>query len=108
MSSTPAQELARDVIESLSPHITDVVLCPGSRNSPLSLEVLSRDDLRVHVRIDERSAAFLALGLARIQRRPVPVIMTSGTAVSNCLPAVTEAAAAETAVAVPARKIKTA
>lgn len=92
MSSTPAQELARDVIESLSPHITDVVLCPGSRNSPLSLEVLSRDDLRVHVRIDERSAAFLALGLARIQRRPVPVIMTSGTAVSNCLPAVTEAA----------------
>lgn len=92
MSATPAQELAREVIDSLKPHITDVVLCPGSRNSPLSLEVLSRDDLRVHVRIDERSAAFLALGLARIQRRPVPVIMTSGTAVSNCLPAVTEAA----------------
>ena len=92
MSVTPAQELAREVIEALSPHITDVVLCPGSRNSPLSLEVLSREDLRVHVRIDERSAAFLALGMARVQRRPVPVIMTSGTAVSNCLPAVTEAA----------------
>lgn len=92
MSVTPAQDLARAVIDTLAPHITDVVLCPGSRNSPLSLEVLARDDLRVHVRIDERSAAFLALGLARVQRRPVPVIMTSGTAVANCLPAVTEAA----------------
>ncbi|ANE03180.1 2-succinyl-5-enolpyruvyl-6-hydroxy-3-cyclohexene-1-carboxylic-acid synthase [Corynebacterium crudilactis] len=92
MSRTSAQELSRAVIDSLSPHITDVVLCPGSRNSPLSLEVLARADVRVHVRIDERSAAFLALSLARTQARPVAVVMTSGTAVANCLPAVTEAA----------------
>ncbi|MCK2201666.1 2-succinyl-5-enolpyruvyl-6-hydroxy-3-cyclohexene-1-carboxylic-acid synthase [Corynebacterium callunae] len=92
MSRTAALDLSRAVIETLSPHITDVVLCPGSRNSPLALEVLAREDLRVHVRIDERAAAFLALSLARVQRRPVPVVMTSGTAVSNCLPAMTEAA----------------
>ncbi|ALC04959.1 2-succinyl-5-enolpyruvyl-6-hydroxy-3-cyclohexene-1-carboxylate synthase [Corynebacterium deserti GIMN1.010] len=92
MSRTPAQELAAAVVDTLAPHITDVVLCPGSRNSPLVLEMLARQDLRVHVRIDERSASFLALALARVQARPVPVVMTSGTAVSNCLPAVTEAA----------------
>ncbi|MFP7364823.1 2-succinyl-5-enolpyruvyl-6-hydroxy-3-cyclohexene-1-carboxylic-acid synthase [Corynebacterium callunae] len=92
MSRTAAQDLSRAVLETLSPHITDVVLCPGSRNSPLALEVLAREDLRVHVRIDERSASFLALSLARVQRRPVAVVMTSGTAVSNCLPAMTEAA----------------
>lgn len=92
MSSTPAQDLARAVIDSLAPHVTDVVLCPGSRNSPLSLELLARQDLRVHVRIDERSASFLALSLARTQARPVAVVMTSGTAVANCLPAVAEAA----------------
>ncbi|BAU94869.1 2-succinyl-5-enolpyruvyl-6-hydroxy-3-cyclohexene-1-carboxylate synthase [Corynebacterium suranareeae] len=92
MSSTPAQDLARAVLNSLAPHVTDVVLCPGSRNSPLSLEVLARRDIRVHVRIDERSASFLALSLARAQARPVAVVMTSGTAVANCLPAVEEAA----------------
>ncbi|WP_080793323.1 2-succinyl-5-enolpyruvyl-6-hydroxy-3-cyclohexene-1-carboxylic-acid synthase [Corynebacterium pacaense] len=92
MPSTTAQELASAVIDSLAPHVTDVVLCPGSRNSPLALEVLSRSYLRVQVRIDERSAAFLALGISRVQRRPVVVIMTSGTAVANCIPAMTEAA----------------
>ena len=92
MSSTSAQELSRAVIDSLAPHVSDVVLSPGSRNSPLSLELLARQDIRVHVRIDERSAAFLALSLARTQGRPVPVIMTSGTAVANCYPAVIEAA----------------
>lgn len=58
----------------------------------MSLELLARQDLRVHVRIDERSASFLALSLARTQARPVAVVMTSGTAVANCLPAVAEAA----------------
>lgn len=70
--------------------MTDVVACPGSRNAPLLME-LARSDLRLHMRIDERSAAFLALGIARVQRRPVAVVMTSGTAVANTLPAVIEA-----------------
>ncbi|MBM9466261.1 2-succinyl-5-enolpyruvyl-6-hydroxy-3-cyclohexene-1-carboxylic-acid synthase [Nakamurella leprariae] len=74
--------------------ITDAVLAPGSRNAPLSMalhdaDVLGR--LRLHVRIDERTAGFLALGLARGSGRPVPVITTSGTAVANLHPAVLEA-----------------
>ncbi|QGU02923.1 2-succinyl-5-enolpyruvyl-6-hydroxy-3-cyclohexene-1-carboxylate synthase [Corynebacterium kalinowskii] len=78
------------VAELVAAGVTDVVGCPGSRNAPLLME-LARSDLRLHMRIDERSAAFLALGIARVQRRPVPVVMTSGTAVANTLPAVIEA-----------------
>lgn len=70
--------------------ITDIVVCPGSRNSALSL-MAARSALRVHTRVDERSASFFALGLARVQRRAVPVVVTSGTAVANCVPAAVEA-----------------
>jgi 2-succinyl-5-enolpyruvyl-6-hydroxy-3-cyclohexene-1-carboxylate synthase len=87
---TESSTLAQAVVEQLSRHVSDVVICPGSRNSPLSLALLARKDLRVHVRLDERSAAFLALGLARVQKRHVAVVMTSGTAVANCLPAMVE------------------
>ncbi|WP_394282209.1 2-succinyl-5-enolpyruvyl-6-hydroxy-3-cyclohexene-1-carboxylic-acid synthase [Corynebacterium sp.] len=83
--------LATAVVGTIADHVTDVVICPGSRNSPLVYALLTRRDLRVHVRIDERSAAFTALGIARVQRRHVAVVMTSGTAVANCLPAVVEA-----------------
>src|SRR5699024_6194271 len=79
------------VAAQLSRHVTDVVLCPGSRNSPLSLALLARKDLRVHTRVDERTAAFFALGLARVSGRHVAVVMTSGTAVANALPAMVEA-----------------
>lgn len=74
--------------------VQDAVVCPGSRNSPLSLALVEAERagrLRLHVRIDERTAAFLALGLAKYEGSPVPVIMTSGTAVANCMPAVVEA-----------------
>lgn len=94
MTSSP--ELARALAAELARHITDVVICPGSRNSPLSLAVLERADLRVHTRIDERSASFLALGMARVQRRHVAIITTSGTAVANCAPAMVEAAHSHT------------
>ena len=83
--------LAQQVAARLAEFATDVVLCPGSRNAPLSLALIAHPGLRVHVRLDERSAAFLALGLARVQQRHVAVVMTSGSAVSNCLPAVVEA-----------------
>lgn len=89
MISSP--ELAHLVAAELARHITDVVVCPGSRNSALSLALLARADVRVHTRIDERSAAFLALGMARATRRHVAVLTTSGTAVANCLPAMVEA-----------------
>ncbi|MGI9062499.1 MAG: 2-succinyl-5-enolpyruvyl-6-hydroxy-3-cyclohexene-1-carboxylic-acid synthase, partial [Pseudonocardiaceae bacterium] len=74
--------------------VRDAVLCPGSRNAPLSLALHDADAagrLRLHVRIDERTAAFLALGLALASARPVPVVCTSGTAVANLHPAILEA-----------------
>lgn len=95
-----SMDLAKNVAEQLSRHLSDVVICPGSRNSPLSLALLARTDMKVHVRLDERSAAFLALGLARVQRRHVGVLMTSGTAVANALPAMVEAHYSHTPLAV--------
>ncbi|TSD95110.1 2-succinyl-5-enolpyruvyl-6-hydroxy-3-cyclohexene-1-carboxylic-acid synthase [Skermania sp. ID1734] len=74
--------------------VTDVVLCPGSRNAPLAFALQAADAqgrLRLHMRIDERTAGFLAVGLAVAGGAPVPVVMTSGTAVANLGPAVLEA-----------------
>ena len=98
--------LAQSVVEQLSRHVSDVVICPDSRNSPLSLALLARKDIRVHVRLDERSAAFLALGMARVQKRHVAVVMTSGTAVANCLPAMVEAHYAHVPLAVVSRALR--
>ncbi|GAA0505116.1 2-succinyl-5-enolpyruvyl-6-hydroxy-3-cyclohexene-1-carboxylate synthase [Saccharopolyspora subtropica] len=74
--------------------VRQVVLSPGSRNAPLSYALhraAHAERLRLHVRIDERSAGFLALGLAARSRTPVPVVCTSGTAAANLHPAVSEA-----------------
>lgn len=70
-----------------------VVLCPGSRSAPLAYALFDADAagrLTLHVRIDERSAGFVALGLAKATG-PVAVVTTSGTAVANLHPAVLEA-----------------
>lgn len=71
------------------PKITDFVVCPGSRSAPLTLAA-AYSDKPVHIRTDERSAGFLALGLAKAGAFPA-VIATSGTAIGNLLPAVMEA-----------------
>jgi 2-succinyl-5-enolpyruvyl-6-hydroxy-3-cyclohexene-1-carboxylate synthase len=74
--------------------LREVVLAPGSRSTPLAMAFLDleqRGRLRLHVRIDERSASFTALGLAKASRRPVAVLCTSGTAAANFHPAVIEA-----------------
>ncbi|MFZ2512136.1 MAG: 2-succinyl-5-enolpyruvyl-6-hydroxy-3-cyclohexene-1-carboxylic-acid synthase [Gordonia sp. (in: high G+C Gram-positive bacteria)] len=74
--------------------VREAVLCPGSRNAPLAFALYAADRagrLRLHVRIDERSAGYLALGLAIASGVPVPIVMTSGTAVANMSPAVFEA-----------------
>jgi len=74
--------------------VCDVVLAPGSRSAPLAVALYAADvagALRLHVRVDERTAGFLALGLSVGSRRPVAVVTTSGTAVGNLLPAVMEA-----------------
>ncbi len=72
--------------------LTDAVLCPGSRNAPLSFALAADGRVTLHTRIDERTAGFLALGLAKASRRPVAVVTTSGTAAANLHPAVLEAA----------------
>jgi 2-succinyl-5-enolpyruvyl-6-hydroxy-3-cyclohexene-1-carboxylate synthase len=69
--------------------VTDAVVCPGSRSTPLALPLAER--LRVHVRLDERSAAFFALGLAMATGRPTVICVTSGTAAAELHPAVVEA-----------------
>ncbi len=73
--------------------IGHLVLCPGSRSAPLAAAaaLLERRGLRLHTAIDERSAAFFALGLGRAEGRPAAVITTSGSAVANLLPAAVEA-----------------
>ncbi len=90
-----ATQLARVIIRQiLEAGITDAVISPGSRNAPLSLALVAaqkRGLIKLHIRIDERTAAFYALGLAKASNRPVPVICTSGTAVANYHPAVLEA-----------------
>ncbi|MCX6466855.1 MAG: thiamine pyrophosphate-binding protein, partial [Pseudonocardiales bacterium] len=91
----PSVQSARAVVDELvRGGVTDAVFCPGSRNAPLAFALHDADAagrLRLHVRIDERTAGFLALGLALRSGRPVPVCTTSGTAVANLHPAVLEA-----------------
>jgi 2-succinyl-5-enolpyruvyl-6-hydroxy-3-cyclohexene-1-carboxylate synthase len=66
-------------------------VAPGSRSTPLALALADDERVRVHISIDERSAAFLALGVGRASGRPAVVLCTSGTAVANLHPAVLEA-----------------
>ena len=91
----PSTAIAGVLVDELIANgVTDVVLAPGSRNAPLSMALAAADAagrLRLHVRIDERTAGFLALGLARGSGRPAVVVTTSGTAVANLHPAVLEA-----------------
>jgi 2-succinyl-5-enolpyruvyl-6-hydroxy-3-cyclohexene-1-carboxylate synthase len=74
--------------------LREVVIAPGSRSTPLAMAFFEHDRrgrLRLHMRIDERSASFTALGLAKASRRPVAILCTSGTAAANFHPAVIEA-----------------
>ncbi|MDP9497013.1 MAG: 2-succinyl-5-enolpyruvyl-6-hydroxy-3-cyclohexene-1-carboxylic-acid synthase, partial [Actinomycetota bacterium] len=95
----PSTALARVLVDELvRGGVREAVLSPGSRSAPLAFALHraeTRGRLRLHVRIDERSAAFLALGLAKASGRPVPVVTTSGTAAANLHPAVLEAAHAD-------------
>jgi 2-succinyl-5-enolpyruvyl-6-hydroxy-3-cyclohexene-1-carboxylate synthase len=92
---TSSTELGRAVLGRLVERgIREVVLAPGSRNAPLAFaayDLAEAGMVRLHTRLDERSAAFLALGLTKVGS-PAAVICTSGTAVANLHPALLEAA----------------
>lgn len=96
-SAAPSAVVAGLIVdELLRLGMVDAVVCPGSRSAPLARALVQAADaakVRLHVRIDERSAAFLALGLASRTRKVTPVITTSGTAVANLVPAMVEATA---------------
>ncbi|HJQ45387.1 MAG TPA: 2-succinyl-5-enolpyruvyl-6-hydroxy-3-cyclohexene-1-carboxylic-acid synthase [Amycolatopsis sp.] len=90
-STAQAKVLVDELVRNTVSH---VVLSPGSRNAPLSLalhDAAAAGRLQLHVRIDERGGAFLALGIAARTGRPVAVVCTSGTAAANFHPAVLEA-----------------
>ncbi|VBB06116.1 menaquinone biosynthesis protein mend [Lucifera butyrica] len=74
--------------------VNQAVISPGSRSTPLALLMAEHPGMKVWMHIDERSAAFFALGMAKAQRKPVALVCSSGTAVANYLPAVVEAAQA--------------
>lgn len=99
--TNPSTELARTVVTALrGAAVREAVIAPGSRNAPLSFALYdaqcpatpAEPGLRLHTRIDERTAGFLALGLAKVGGRAAAVVCTSGTAVANLFPAVMEAA----------------
>ncbi len=71
--------------------VTDAVVAPGSRSTPLVTALAADERIRVHVVLDERSAGFVALGIGLATGRPAPVVTTSGTAAVELHPAVVEA-----------------
>jgi hypothetical protein len=94
VSENRSTQVARGIVQGLvDAGVEHVVLCPGSRSAPLAYALHAAEQegrLSVHVRIDERSAAFTALGIG-MGAGPAAVVTTSGTAVANLLPAVWEA-----------------
>ena len=91
-SLNTANTISRMVVDLLAKHgVKKIVLSPGSRNTPLIIAANRSRDIECFSVVDERSAAFIALGLGSISCEPVALICTSGTAVLNYAPAVAEA-----------------
>jgi 2-succinyl-5-enolpyruvyl-6-hydroxy-3-cyclohexene-1-carboxylate synthase len=88
---TPAGPLRAITDALVSGGVRDVVICPGSRSTPLALAIRSHAHLRSWVHLDERAGGFFALGMAAASRRPTAILVTSGTAAAELSPAVVEA-----------------
>jgi 2-succinyl-5-enolpyruvyl-6-hydroxy-3-cyclohexene-1-carboxylate synthase len=71
--------------------VRNAIICPGSRSAPLAMALAAQPVIRIWMHVDERSAAFFALGMAKQLRQPVALLCTSGTAAANFLPALVEA-----------------
>ena len=95
MTINNATQCARAIVQAcISQGAKHVVIAPGSRNAPLAWAFAQAEKagaIKIHIRIDERDAGFLALGIAKATHQIVPVVVTSGSAVANLLPAVVEA-----------------
>jgi 2-succinyl-5-enolpyruvyl-6-hydroxy-3-cyclohexene-1-carboxylate synthase len=83
--------LAAFVVELVQTGIKDVVVSPGSRSTPMAMVMAEHPEINIHVHVDERSAAFFALGIAKAAKKPVAILCTSGTAAANYFPAIVEA-----------------
>ncbi|WP_262150327.1 2-succinyl-5-enolpyruvyl-6-hydroxy-3-cyclohexene-1-carboxylic-acid synthase [Chryseobacterium foetidum] len=71
--------------------ISDIIISPGSRNAPLAIHFSEIDSFNCFSIVDERSAAFVGMGMAMSEKKPVVLTCTSGSAAANYYPAVTEA-----------------
>lgn len=92
MSASFNRRWAQVIIAALTRHqVRHICIAPGSRSAPLTLAAAAEPALTCHTHFDERGLGFLALGLAKAAAAPVALIVTSGTAVANLLPAVIEA-----------------
>jgi 2-succinyl-5-enolpyruvyl-6-hydroxy-3-cyclohexene-1-carboxylate synthase len=90
-ATTTATFCATLVDELARAGVTDAVISPGSRSTPMALALAADDRLNIHVHHDERAAAFIALGLGLAAGRPAVVLTTSGTAAVELHPAIVEA-----------------
>lgn len=88
---TLTRYVANFVDELVKSGLTDVVISPGSRSTPLAMTMCEHEGIKEWVMIDERSAAFFALGMAKETGRAVALVCTSGTAAANYYPAIIEA-----------------
>lgn len=91
MAEGPTLYLSAFIDELVRSGVHDIVISPGSRSTPLAVLAAEHANLRVWMNVDERSAGFFALGLAKAKRRPAALLCTSGTAAANYMPAVAEA-----------------
>jgi 2-succinyl-5-enolpyruvyl-6-hydroxy-3-cyclohexene-1-carboxylate synthase len=71
--------------------VTHAVVCPGSRSTPIAMMMAEHPEMKVWMHVDERSAAYFALGMAKARKAPVAILCSSGTAAANFFPAIVEA-----------------